>query len=98
MDAANRGSQENHKGDLIMAAIRAATGPVRTATEGGVVAAAVVVAADLASTQWPETQGAGVLAGAVVGAVATWGASVARNLSLNPKFPDVLRTVLGAKV
>lgn len=61
-------------------------------------AAAVVVAADLASTQWPETQGAGVLAGATVGATATWLASVARNISLNPKFPDVLRTILGAKV
>ena len=78
-----------------MAEIREATGVVRTATEGGLWASAAVVAADLASTRWPEVQGSGVLAAAVVGAGAAWLASVARNLAVSKGVPEWVKTVIG---
>ena len=78
-----------------MAHTRQPAGAVRSATEGGIWAAAAVVAADLAVTQWPETQGVGVLAAAAVGAGGAWVASVLRNVAASPSVPTWVKTVLG---
>ena len=78
-----------------MADSRQATGAVRSAAEGGVWAAGAVVAADLAVSQWPEVQGVGVLAAAVVGGAGAWLASVLRNVAGSESVPSWVKTVLG---
>ncbi len=75
---------------------RPAAGAVRTASEGGLWAAAAVVANQLAVSQWPEVEGVGLLAAATVGAGAAWLANVARNVAHSEGAPGWLKTVLGA--
>jgi hypothetical protein len=65
--------------------------------EGGVFATAAVVVADIVSTKFPETAGAGVLAAAVVGAFGAWAASAIRTLRASESNPRWLKILLGVQ-
>ena len=76
--------------------VRKPSSLVRTSAEGGTFAAAAMVASQIAEAQFPGTQGAGLLAASLVGALGAWLASVSRNLVNSDKVPSWVKILAGA--